>query len=182
MSYLIEQLRKFSEAAEGLREDISEDELSILTTNIKDHIDDILEYVDAVEDDAQRLKMLAKKYSDAARTQENKALRIKEHVKFALKSQGFTKFSTEKNRITLSSIEKIVPRRPATIDDALLHPTVVIPSLKWKGEPPLTIVDQYPDLVEFDYSWDIVKLKESGIPSLIETKTIDRLTVGVAKS
>jgi len=178
---LHEQLKLFSDAADGIRSDVSNGELKSLTENIKEHIDDIIAYLDIIEDDALALRAKAKAYSTAAKQQENKHERIKDYVKFALKSQGFTKFATELHKISLSTSQKAFAKRPPTKDDAWQMPELVKTDLEWKTPPTYEFAEDFPDMIEMIFSWDLDKLKTSGKIDLLDYETTDRLTIGVPK-
>jgi len=181
MSNLLEQLKQFADACENIREDIPPEELAAITKDVAKNIDEILEYIDIVERDAEYLRERARKYADAAKQQENKAKRIHDYVKFALKSQGFKRFKTERNQITLSESTKIIPNRLPTFDDYWNNPDLIKVDLEWARKPNYEEWVERPADITPIYEWKMDEVEKAGRDDLMDYKITDRLLVKVAK-
>jgi len=178
---LIEQLRNFSDASDGLLGDISNEELTVLTDDLNANLSRIWEYIETIDADAERLGAKAKAYADSARVQKNKSARLRDFIKYALRSNGFTKFKSGDLRFSIAAIKKQVPKRPATADDWWSLGEAVDVGYSWKRLP---VVDDFiddPESVHVDYSFNVEKLKELKRDDLLETQVSERLTVKLEK-
>jgi hypothetical protein len=176
-----EQIKNFADAAEGLRGEISQEEMAAMATDIANTGGKLWEYHNMIEEDALRLKVKADGYYRAADLQKKKAHAVKNYLKFALKSNGFTKLKVDDFQITLSEIRKAVPKRVATEQDFYAHPTWVKPSLSWASTPTMEQWNDHPDLVKPEFAWDVAKLKSEGKEELLEYEVSTRLTVKIAR-
>lgn len=178
---LQEQLKLFSEAADGIRDDVSEAELQELAKNIETNAADLWRYHEIVDEDSKRLYAKAAEYSKAALQQKNKAARIKDFLKFALKQGGFTKAKFGDVKMTLSESRKAVAKRPATDADFYTMPDLCTVEFGWSAKPTLQEWTQYPHLVEPQFDFDVAALKAAGRDDLIDYQVTERLTVSIAK-
>lgn len=176
-----EQIQKYSEAADGLRTDVSNAELEQLGKDIATHAEALWEYHKLIDADAVRLAEKAKEYAEAAKFQKTKSERIKEHLKYALKSNGFTKFKAGALQFTISETSRFVAKRPATENDFYTQPDFVSPKFSWKEKPNLQLWEELPDFVSVGFDWDIDKLQAAGKADLLEYDPITKLRVTVAR-
>jgi hypothetical protein len=179
MSSLQEQISKFAEAADGLRDDVSNAELEELAKDIGNHAESIWQYHLLIAADAERLYAKAKEYSEAARLQKNKSDRCKEFLKYALKSNGFTKAKFGDIAISISEAKKAVAKRPATETDFYAYPELVKPSFSWKKPPSWQLWEELPDFVEPEFTWDVAQLKSEGKDELLDYEVTTRMTVKI---
>lgn len=178
---LQEQLRIFSEASDGLREDVTDEELQELAKDIETKAADIWRYHELVVADSERLYAKAAELSAAARQQKNKAERIKSFLKFALRQGGFTKARFGDIRMALSTSKKAVAKRPATDADFFTNPDICTVKFRWHADPVMDDWSNYPHLVDPEFSFDVAALKKAGREDLLDYETTERLTVSVAK-
>ncbi len=176
-----EQIRNFAEAAEGLRGEISQEEMAAMSTDIAKTGGKLWEYHNMIEEDALRLKVKADGYYRAADLQKKKAHAVKDYLKFALKSNGFTKLKVDDFQITLSEIRKAVPKRVATETDFYAMPDLVGVKFGWTKPPSIQLWEELPDFVAPEFAWDVAKLKAEGKEELLEYEVSTRLTVKIAK-
>lgn len=177
---LIQKIKIWSDAAEGIREPIDDADLDSMARDLEAHIGEIYEYAEAVAEDAERLKAKANAFYDAAKLQEKKHERIKGFLKYAMQLNGFTKLKFGDLQMSLTEAKKAGPARPATELDFNNYPELVKPKLAWKSAPTGMQWMTYPDLVEAEFAWDLAKLKTEK-PELIEYETQLRLAVKVNK-
>lgn len=178
---IVEKIRLFSEAAENLLDEIPPEEIEALSKDIATSAEHIWEYIGLLETDAQRLSTIAMKHAEVAAKQKKKAARLKDLLKYALKSNGFTKLKVGTVQMSLVEARKAVPKRPANENDFYAMPAFINVKFGWKREPDVSTWDLLPDFVEPAFTWDLKKLKEAGKDSLIEYEISDRLTVKIGK-
>ena len=178
---LHEQLSKFAEAADGLRDDVSNAELEQLGKEIDKHAADIWAYHKLIEADAERLYAKAKELSEAAKTQKNKSDRVKEYLRYTLKVNGFTKFKAGDLQFSISESKKAVAKRPATETDFYSMPDLINPKFTWTYEPTVNDWVTNQEKVTPHFEWDLKTLKTMGREDLIDYETTTKLTVKIAK-
>lgn len=176
-----QQIANWTAAAEGLHGDVSNAELESLGKEIAANAESLWEYHKLIEVDAARLLEKSREYAEASKLQKNKSERVKEYLKYALKSNGFTKFKAGALQFSISEARKAVAARPATEADFYAHPSWVKPSLSWAGSPTMEIWNDHPDFVRPEFAWDVAKLKAEGKDELLEYETSTRLTVKIAR-
>ena len=181
---IAEKIKLFVDAAESLQDDIDPDELANLAKDIKESAGKIWDYMKLIEDDAARLKTIALKHADLAAQQTKKAKRLKDYLKYALKSNGFTKLTVDGMKITMSETKKYFAKRPATMEDILLHEGFVTTAARFSGEYKPTISDaiDHPYFFDITYDWDVDALKTAEKTELLEVKTIDTIRVTIEKA
>jgi hypothetical protein len=178
---LHEQLKMFSEAADGLRDDITEEELAELAKDIENNASALWSYYNVITEDADRLRARAEQYAEAARQQRNKAARVKDALKYALKVSGFTRAKFGDMKMVLSETRKPKPKRPATEADFYNAPELCHVKFNWAGIPTFEDWTSYPSLVEPHFEFDVKALKEAGREDLLDYDVTERLTVTIAK-
>lgn len=176
-----EQIKLFSEASDGLRTDVSNAELEQLGKDIAANAEELWTYHKLIEADAARLSEKAKEYAEAARLQKNKAERVKEYIKYALKTNGFTKFKAGALQFSLSEARKAVAKRPATETDFYTNPELLNVKFSWKQNPNYQMWEELPDFVAPEFTWDVAKLKAEGKEELIDYEITTRLTVKISR-
>ncbi len=176
-----EQIQKWSEAADGLQGEIPQAELDAMTKDIGSHAEELWTYHELIAADAERLSEKAKEYSEAARMQKKKSERVKDYLKFALKSNGFTKAKFGAVRMALSITPKNVEKRPATETDFYAMPEFTTVKFSWTKPPSIQLWEEWPDFVAPEFAWDIAKLEAAGKNELLEPKDIVKLRVTIAK-
>ena len=181
---IAEKIKAFADAAENLLDEISPEEMAELSKDIKESAGKIWEFVKLLEDDAQRLSKIAMAHSEIAAKQKKKAARLKDYLKFALKSNGFTKLAVDGMKISLSETKKLSPKRPATQEDMLNFEGLVTTFASFNAEYKPTVLDAIdsPERFSINYDWDLAALKASGKDELLEIKTIDTIRVTIEKA
>lgn len=178
---LHEQLKLFSEAADGIRSDISQAELDELAKDIEKNAADIWRYHEIVAEDSRSLYARAAELTKAAQQQKNKSDRLKSFLKYALRQGGFTKAKFGDLRMSISTTKKAHAKRPATDADFYANPDLCTVTFDWTTKPTIEEWTQYPHLVEPEFSFDVDALKKAGRDDLLEYETTERLTVSIAK-
>lgn len=176
-----EKIKKFAEAAENLLDEISPEELTELSKDIESSAENIWQYVQLLEADATRLSNIAMLHAETAAKQKKKAARLKDYLKFALKSNGFSKLKAGAIQMSLVERRKAFAKRPALDTDFFASPDFMSVKFAWKSEPTMLTWQDLPEFVIPEFTWDVKKLKAAGKEGMLDYEITDALTVGISK-
>lgn len=156
---IVFKVQRFQELSELLVEPDYENEVQDLLKDIRSHANWVYEYIEILEDNAERLRERAKMISEAARVQENKAKTYKEYLKTALQVGGFEKFPIGDMVLNLSTVTKYVPKQPATEKDLMINPELVDTKFEWLKEPDVMDWVDNKEKIKRSFEWKLDKIK-----------------------
>lgn len=155
---IIEKIHNFNKLADSM-DDNDQDEIEALLKDIQAHGSYVYDWIQLLEKNAQELKDKAKRLTDSARVQENKAKQYKDYLKTALKSAGFEKFPMGDFTLNLVTSFDYTPRTAPSEKDFIAMNEFVDSEFAWKTKP--TVMDwvDHKDKIDRNFVWkmDIIK-------------------------
>jgi hypothetical protein len=172
---IIEKVERFAELTDSLSDLESPDEVNELLADITRHGKWVFNYIEILERNAIELKEKAKRFTDAAKVQENKAKSYKEYLKTALRAGGFEKFKMDDLTLDLIKVVSYQPKSPATEKDLREHTEFVTTVFKWKTDPTVSDYVDYKEKIDRIFEWKLDRLKAE-IKDCIKTINAKKVT------